>query len=132
MSANTAALIANTMALNANTVTNFIPFANGGVVPAFAQGGLIGRAAGGMMIPGNSMSGDRLRLPVDGGRGMIGVNSGELILNRAQQGIIASQLEGSMGAMQLSAIITGEQLRLVLNNNGRRTGRGEYVTTNFR
>lgn len=132
MSANTAALIANTMALNANTVTNFIPFANGGVVPAFAQGGLIGRAAGGMMIPGNSMSGDRLRLPVDGGRGMIGVNSGELILNRAQQGNLASQLQGGMGAMQLSAIITGEQLRLILNNNGRRTGRGEYVTTNFR
>ena len=132
MSANTAALIANTIALNANTVTSFIPFANGGVVPTFAQGGLIGRAAGGMMIPGNSMSGDRLRLPVDGGRGMIGVNSGELILNRAQQGVIASQLEGGVGAMQLSAIITGEQLRLVLNNNGRRTGRGEYVTTNFR
>lgn len=107
-------------------------FHNGGVVPTFAQGGLIGRAAGGMMIPGNSMSGDRLRLPVDGGRGMIGVNSGELILNRAQQGIIASQLEGGVGAMQLSAVITGEQLRLVLNNNGRRTGRGEYVTTNFR
>ena len=41
-------------------------------------------------------------------------------------------LEGGVGAMQLSAIITGEQLRLVLNNNGRRTGRGEYVTTNFR
>jgi len=132
MSANTAALIANTIALNANTVTSFLPFANGGVVPTFAQGGLIGRAAGGMMIPGNSMSGDRLRLPVDGGRGMIGVNSGELILNRAQQGVIASQLEGGIGAMQLSAIITGEQLRLVLNNNGRRTGRGEYVTTNFR
>ena len=107
-------------------------FHNGGVVPTFAQGGLIGRAAGGMMIPGNSMSGDRLRLPVDGGRGMIGVNSGELILNRAQQGVIASALQGGMGAMQLSAIITGEQLRLVLNNNGRRTGRGEYVTTNFR
>ena len=98
----------------------------------FHNGGLIGRAAGGMMIPGNSMSGDRLRLPVDGGRGMIGVNSGELILNRAQQGNIASQLEGRMGTMQLSAVITGEQLRLVLNNNGRRTGRGEYVTTNFR
>ena len=132
MSANTAALIANTIALNANTVTSFLPFANGGVVPTFAQGGLIGRAADGMMIPGNSMSGDRLRLPVDGGRGMIGVNSGELILNRAQQGVIASQLEGGIGAMQLSAVITGEQLRLVLNNNGRRTGRGEYVTTNFR
>ena len=69
-------------------------FAQGGTIPKFADGGLIGRAAGGIMIPGNSMSGDNLRLPVDGGRGMIGVNSGELILNRAQQGNLASQLEG--------------------------------------
>ena len=86
-----------------------------------------------MMIPGNSMSGNRLRLPVDGGRGMIGVNSGELILNRAQQGIIASELEGGgMENLQLDTIIRGEDIRLVLNNNGRRTGRGEYVQTNRR
>ena len=105
-----------------------IPFANGGIVPAFAHGGLIGRAAGGMMIPGNSMSGDRLRLPVDGGRGMIGVNSGELILNRAQQGIIASQLEGGgMENLQLDTVIGAEDIKLILNNRGRRTGRGEYV-----
>jgi hypothetical protein len=105
-----------------------IPFARGGIVPAFAQGGLIGRAAGGLMIPGNSMSGDRLRLPVDGGSGMIGVNSGELILNRAQQGNLASQLEGGgMENLQLDTVISGEEIRLVLNNNGRRTGRGEYV-----
>lgn len=128
----TAIQATSTADATASWIDAIIPFARGGVIPTFAQGGLIGRAAGGMMIPGNSMSGDRLRLPVDGGRGMIGVNSGELILNRAQQGVIASQLEGGMGAMQLSAIITGEQLRLVLNNNGRRTGRGEYVTTNFR
>jgi hypothetical protein len=105
-----------------------IPFANGGVVPAFAQGGLIGRAAGGLMIPGNFMSGDRLRLPVDGGRGMIGVNSGELILNRAQQGIIASELEGGgMQNLHLDTVIGAEDIRVVLNNRGRRTGRGEYV-----
>jgi hypothetical protein len=107
-----------------------IPFARGGIVPAFAQGGLIGRAAGGMMIPGNSMSGDRLRLPVDGGRGMIGVNSGELILNRAQQGNLASQLEGGgIGNLHLDTVISGEDIRVVLKNNGRRTGRGEYITS---
>ena len=129
LTANTIALGALTAAVWANVVSNAVPFfANGGVVPAFAQGGLIGRAAGGLMIPGNSMSGDRLRLPVDGGRGMIGVNSGELILNRAQQGIIASELEGGgMQNLHLDTVIGAEDIRVVLNNRGRRTGRGEYV-----
>ena len=133
-----------------------IPFANGGIVPRFAGGGLIGRAAGGLMIPGNSMSGDNLRLPVYGG-GMIGVNSGELILNKssqnslaasllqaeslvdsisdyrvslgnAQQGNLASQLEGGgMENLQLDTVIGAEDIKLILNNRGRRTGRGEYV-----
>jgi hypothetical protein len=129
ITANTVALGALTAAVTANTVSNFIPgLAHGGIVPAFAQGGLIGRAAGGLMIPGNSMSGDRLRLPVDGGLGMIGVNSGELILNRAQQGNLASQLEGGgMENLQLDTVIGAEDIRVVLNNSGRRTGRGEYV-----
>ena len=128
---NTAAIAGLIAAIEVNTATNIIPFfAGGGIVPAFAHGGLIGRAAGGMMIPGNSLSGDRLRLPVDGGLGMIGVNSGELILNRAQQGNLASQLEGGgIGNLHLDTVISGEDIRLVLNNNGRRTGRGEYVTT---
>ena len=138
LTANTIALGALTTAVWANVVSNAIPFfSNGGVVPAFAQGGtipkfagggLIGRAAGGLMIPGNSMSGDNLRLPVDGGRGVIGVNSGELILNRAQQGNLASQLEGGgMENIQLMSVIGAEDIKLVLNNRGSRTGKGEYV-----
>lgn len=112
MAANTFALGANTAALWAVAATNFFPFANGGVVHA-ANG----------YVDGNTYSGDKIPALL---------NAGELVLNRAQQGNLASQLEGGVGAMQLSAVITGEQLRLVLNNNGRRTGRGEYVTTNFR
>lgn len=112
MAANTIALSANTAALWAVAATSFFPFANGGVVHA-ANG----------YVDGNTYSGDKIPALL---------NAGELVLNRAQQGNLASQLEGGVGAMQLSAIITGEQLRLVLNNNGRRTGRGEYVTTNFR
>jgi hypothetical protein len=58
------------------------------------------------------------------------VNSGELILNRAQQGNIASQLQGGgMQNMNLQAIVTGEQLRFILNTNSRRRGKGEYVTS---
>jgi hypothetical protein len=86
-----------------------------------------------MMIPGNSMSGDNLRLPVDGGSGMIGVNSGELILNRAQQGVIAQELEGGgLSNLQLEAVIGAEEIMLVTNNRGSRTQRGEYVQSNNR
>jgi hypothetical protein len=88
---------------------------------ALANGGVV-HAAGGT-VAGNTYSGDQIPAML---------NAGEVVLNRAQTGNLASQLEGGIGAMQLSAIITGEQLRLVLNNNSRRTGRGEYVTTNFR
>ena len=72
------------------------------------------------------MSGDQLRTSD------YGLNSGELILNRAQAGIIAHELEGGgVQNLRLSATITGEQIRLALNNNGKRTGRGEYITSNF-
>jgi hypothetical protein len=63
------------------------------------------------------------------------LTSGEVVLNRAQTNNLASYLEGGgvgLGKLQLSTVISGEQLRLVLNNNGRRTGRGEYVQSNFR
>jgi hypothetical protein len=130
---NTAAVLGLMSAIEFNTASNFIPFfSNGGIVPKFAGGGLIGKAAGGMLIPGNSFSGDNLRMPVVGG-GMIGVNSGEVILNQAQAGVIASALEGGgMPNLQLEATIRGEDIKLALNNNSRRTGRGEYVTTRFK
>lgn len=133
LTANTIALGTLTAAVTANTFSHFIPFfSNGGIVPAFANGGLIGKAAGGMLIPGNSFSGDNLRMPVDGGRGFIGVNSGELILNKAQQNQIASLLTDtdsgnthSVGSVSVSA----EQLRIVLRNGAGRRGRtvGEWL-----
>ena len=94
--------------------------ANGGIA-----GGARGRhpihAATGTIVPGNNYSGDRVPALV---------NSGELILNRAQQGNIASQLQGGgMQNMNLQAIVTGEQLRFILNTNSRRRGKGEYVTS---
>ena len=104
----------------ANWLDAMIPFAHGGMIKAFSG-----------TLVGNTYSGDQLR-GIDNQGQLYGLNAGEVVLNRAQVGTLASQLQGGMGAMQLSAIITGEQLRLVLNNNGRRTGRGEYVTTNFR
>lgn len=80
-----------------------------------------GSYANGGIVPGNSYTGDRLTA---------NVNSGELILSRAQQNIIASELEGSAyGNMRLEAVISGEQIRMVLNNNSRRRGKGEYITS---
>ena len=78
------------------------------------------------MIKGNSYSGDNLM--AQGPNGLIGLNAGEIVLNHAQQSNLATSLQG--GGMQnfnLTATIKGEQIRLALNNNGRRTGRGEYV-----
>ena len=84
----------------------------------YANGGIVG---------GNSYSGDNLRTAD------YGINSGELVLNRAQQGNLASQLQGGgLGGLNLETVISGEDIRLVLNNNGRRTGRGEYVQSNRR
>jgi hypothetical protein len=80
------------------------------------------------MIPGNSMSGDRLRLPVDGGLGMIGVNSGELILNRAQQGNLASQLEGGgMENLRLEARMDTEEIVFSVNQYLGRTSNSEMA-----
>lgn len=126
LTANTIAMGALTSALWANTATSWIPFAGGGIVPHFAGGGLIGKAALGMTIPGHSYSGDLLRLPVDGGRGMIGVNSGEMILNQAQAGILESELSGGrMRDINVHGVVQGENIVLAVSNYFKRTGKGE-------
>lgn len=148
--ANTVALGALTGAISANTAITAIPFfAGGGVVKSitsnskrFANGGMafgnsIGAttiqhfAGGGLVqnihhhaangfICGNNYSGDLIP---------IAVNSGELILNKAQQGNLASQLsEGSSFAnLNIEKRITAEDIRLVLNNSRRRRSRGETL-----
>jgi len=120
LAALTAAVSANTAALGVNSAMSVLLFAGGGIVP---------KAANGMIIPGNSLSGDNLRMPILDGGGFIGVNSQEVILNRAQAGNLASQLEGA--AKQQGGggtpYVSGEQIYLGLSNWGRRTGRGELV-----
>ena len=94
----------------------------------FASGGIVGRAASGLLV-GNNMSGDNLRMPVLGGSGgMIGVNDGELILNKAQQGIIADSLQGGgLENLNLETIITAEDLIVMLNNNANRRGMEPFI-----
>ena len=117
--ANTVAVAANTAAVGTlatvmtiNTASKFIPF--------FSHGG-IARAANGF-IGGNSYSGDFLP---------VAVNSGELILNRAQQGNLASQLSGgAMGAIEVFGRVSGEDLEIVSRRRNRR--RYGVETTNNR
>ena len=81
-----------------------------------------GYAEGGI-VKGNHYSGDML----DGGS--FGINAGELVLNRSQQGSLASQLEGGgLRNLRLSAEVQGEKIVLVANRYFRRTGQGEIVT----
>jgi hypothetical protein len=96
-----------------------------------ANGGIVGKAASGMLIPGNSFSGDNLRMPVVGG-GVIGVNSGELILSRSQQDSIAAQLESEEPqGVGIQPYVDGEKIFLGMNNTSKRMGRGEIVTTSM-
>ena len=96
----------------------------GSILGIFGNGGIVPKAATGMVVPGNSFSGDNLR--------MIGVNSGEVILNRAQQGNLASQLhDGNSQQQVLQPYVSGENILLGVNNHLRRSGQGEIVTTSM-
>lgn len=83
--------------------------------------------AEGGIVKGNYYSGDNIMA----NGGTIGINAGELILNRAQQGNLASQLSENRNPYGMSSrpYVNGEQIYLGLNNYLRRTGRGEIVTT---
>lgn len=80
-----------------------------------------GNYAVGGIIPGNSFSGDNLTA---------NVNSGELILNRAQQGSIAGQLQGAaQQTVMVEGRISGKDILLSANNTNRAAGgsRGYYT-----
>ena len=132
--ANSVALGLLTEAVWANVATSFIPFANGGVVPAFANGGIVNNdnrqhfAFGGIVhkaangfIGGNHYSGDLVP---------IAVNSGELILNRAQQGNLASQLSDSgISGMTLKTRVRSKDIEFILNRDAHDTSRGKFLTS---
>lgn len=80
-----------------------------------------GGFANGGIVPGNSFSGDNLRTSD------YGINSGELILNRAQQNSIASQLTQNREPIMLEAVVSAEQIQFVTGNRDRRRGRSEYI-----
>ena len=108
----TAAVIANTTALYANTAVGAIPF--------FKNGGIVPHAAGGYRVPGNDYA----------DMTPIMVSSGELILNKAQQGNLLSQMQQARDSDhgEIVARLSGEDILLVANRHLRRTGKGELVT----
>lgn len=79
-------------------------------------GGLIGSFDGGGIIGGTSYTGDRL---------VARVNSGEMILNPAQQRQLFNMANGGGGSDSgvTSAALRGEDLYFALRNYGRRTGK---------
>lgn len=86
---------------------------------ALAGGGIV-HAAGGYSVPGNHYSGDMVPAML---------NSGELVLNKAQQGNLASQLQGGgLQNLKLDGVVTGENIHIVHNRYLQRTGQGELVT----
>lgn len=93
----------------------------------YANGGIV---EGGGFVPGNSYSGDQVRGLVDGVT-PVGLNSGELVLNKAQTNNLATALrtDGENGSMRLYAVVRGEDIYLSQVNYRNRTGKGEYVRT---
>lgn len=76
----------------------------------YAQGGI---------VDGNQYSGDNVPIMA---------NSGELILNRAQQDAVASAMEGNgMGNLNLRGVLSGENIVIAADRYLKRSGQGELA-----
>ena len=108
----------------------WIAFAASGLATMMATISSIHSATGyaeGGMINGNSYSGDNLMAM--GPNGLVGLNAGEIILNRAQQANVAAGLQGGgLSGMSLKTKVRGTELLVWLDNSLAQSGRGELVT----
>ena len=81
---------------------------------------LTGYAQGGI-VQGNSYSGDNV--------GPVMLDAGEVVLNKAQQSALASELQGAgLQNLSLEGVISGETIHIVHNRYLKRSGQGEIVT----
>ena len=93
-----------------------IPFQLGGIVHA-AQG-----FSG--TVPGMSYSGDNIPIMA---------NAGEVVLTRAQAGVIADAVSGGGGSgAVLYTEVNGDALRIVLDRSSRKRSKGRYMTTKMK
>lgn len=93
-----------------------IPFQLGGVVHA-AQG-----FSG--TVPGMSYSGDNIPIMA---------NAGEVVLTRAQAGVIADAVSGGGGGGGvLYTEVSGDALRIILDRSSRKRSKGTYMTTKMK
>ena len=83
----------------------------------FARGGVVHAASG--FVDGTAYSGDQIPALL---------NAGEVVLNRAQVGNLASQLQDSTRGGNGIARVSGEQIYIAMNAYLRRSGKGELVT----
>jgi len=126
--ANTTALFSNTAATTAAAATEGADMAMdvvkvGAMIMMAAHGGVVPRAATGYTVPGTHYSGDVTPVLA---------NAGEVILNRAQQGNLVSQLEETDGTSEggyARPFVTGQDIFLGINNYLRGAGYGELITT---
>lgn len=114
-------------ALNLNTASNSAAATSNVAETAIdilmAHGGVIPHAALGFAIPGTHYSGDTTPILA---------NAGELILNKAQQGNLASQLQSDQTQpSSLRPYVSGQDIFLGTNNYLKGIGQGGLVTTRF-
>ena len=84
---------------------------------ALAGGGIIHAANG--YVPGNNYSGDQVPALL---------NSGELVLNKAQQNALANELQGNgMQNMRLRTEVSGRNLIVVIENDLKARGKGQHL-----
>ena len=84
-----------------------------------------GYAEGGI-VKGNSYSGDNMMF---GGDGLYGLNAGELVLTKAQQGSLAQSLQNGSGqTVRVVGKLAGKDLFICAENWAKSAGKGEFVT----
>ena len=122
---------AQASAATSNEGWGWIAFAATGLATMMSTISAIHSATGyaqGGVVKGNSYSGDNMMF---GGDGLYGLNAGEVVLTKAMQGNLASQLQesggGGGGGVQV-ARISGEQIYVALDRYLKRSGRGELLT----
>ena len=82
-----------------------------------------GYAEGGI-IKGNHYSGDMIGGQLENGQ-LVGLNAQEVVLNRAQSGNLASQLQGGgVNNFQLETRVSGDDLRIILRHSNMKRGYG--------